>query len=289
MSSEETSSDHAQILRQVEFYFGDNNLPYDKFLWTESRKDDGWVPIATVHSFKRMQRFQPFEEVVAAIKESPELLEVSEDGLKVRRKTEIKAPDEEESRERIARTVYVKGFGEETPSAQLDIEAFFNEHGKMNQVRLRRTDDGDFKSSVFAEFADVEDAKKFVALEPKPTYREQELLIMSKQAYVEMKSEQHNFADKANGRRKPRFNAFKQMRADESKQSFRGRGKGRGFRGGKRRANDDSRAKRPRVEAGSSDNAADAGKADASAPASEAAEPAPAKAEVQAESVSAQE
>lgn len=251
MSTDETTSDHQQILKQVEFYFGDNNLPYDKFLWTETRKDDGWVPIATLHSFKRMQRFQPFEEVVAAIKESKELLEVSEDGLKVRRKVDIKIPDENESKERLARTVYVKGLGEENPKSQLEIEEFFNKFGEMNQVRLRRTETGEFKSSVFAEFANAEDAKKFVDQDPKPTFKDQELLIMSKQAYVEMKSEQHNFANKANGRRKPRFNAYKQMRAEENKQNYRNRGRGRGkdnYNNKRRSNNDYSRSKKPRVD-----------------------------------------
>ena len=248
----ETTSDHSKILKQVEFYFSDNNLPYDKFLWTESKKNDGWIPIKTIHSFKRMQIFQPFEEVVAALKESPQLLEVSEDGLQVRRKEEIKIPSPEEGKERLERTVYAKGFGEEKPTSQVEIEAYFGKFGEMNQVRMRRTDDGTFKSSVFAEFKNAEDAKKFVEQE-KAVFEDNELLVMSKQAYVEMKSEQHNFADK-HGRRKPRFNAFKQMKADEYKSKSRyGRGKGRGGnqrgRGGnKRRAEDEPASKKQRTD-----------------------------------------
>jgi len=206
------TSDHGEILKQVEFYFSDNNLPFDKFLWTETQKNDGWVPIKTIHSFKRMQRFQPFEDVVKALKSSKELLEVSEDGENVRRATSIEKPGPQESKSRFARTVYAKGFGEEKPTSQFDIEEFFSKHGPLNQVRLRRTDDGQFKESVFAEFSNLEDAKKFIEQE-KPKFGDNELVVMSKQAYVEMKSEQHNFADRANGRRKPKFNAFKQMQA----------------------------------------------------------------------------
>lgn len=46
----------AQALKQVEFYFADANLPFDKFLFTLTRKDpEGWVPIETLASFKRMR------------------------------------------------------------------------------------------------------------------------------------------------------------------------------------------------------------------------------------------
>lgn len=221
------SSDHSEILKQVEFYFSDNNLPYDKFLWTETTKNDGWIPIKTIHSFKRMRHFEPLEEIVAALRTSAELLEVSEDGEKVRRKTEIKVPAAQESKSRFGRTIYAKGFGDETSTSQVDIENFFAKIGPVNQVRLRRADDGSFKSSVFVEFKNLEDAKKFVEQDPKPRFAENELVVMSKQAYVEMKSEQHNFADRANGRKKPKFNAFKEMRNKE------GRGK-KNFGGNKR-------------------------------------------------------
>lgn len=240
------SNDHSEILKQVEFYFSDNNLPYDKFLWKETKKNDGWVPIKTIHSFKRMRRYEPFEEVVAAIRKSESLLEVSEDGLQVRRRVPLKVPAAEENKSRFARTVYAKGFGEETPTSQFDIEKFFAQFGPTNQVRLRRTDEGQFKSSVFVEFTKLEDAQKFVSLtDPKPEYNGTELVVMSKQAYVEMKSEQHNFADQANGRRKVKFNAYNELKKHSQNKNSHKRGN---FGGRNKRKQRDDEVQEPKKQ-----------------------------------------
>ena len=83
----------------------------------------------------------------------------------------------------MARSVYVKGFGEENAGTQFDIEAWFSEFGPTNAVRLRRTDDGTFKGSVFVEFDSEETAKKFLALDPQPKYRSRNLLIKGKKQY----------------------------------------------------------------------------------------------------------
>lgn len=51
--SEETV---AKVVRQVEFYFSDSNLPRDKFLLQSIRASpDGLVPLATIISFSRMR------------------------------------------------------------------------------------------------------------------------------------------------------------------------------------------------------------------------------------------
>lgn len=241
-----TSNDHKEILKQVEFYFSDNNLPFDKFLYKETKKNAGWVPIKTIHSFKRMRRFEPLEEVVNAIKESKDLLEVSEDNELVRRRTPLKVPAAEENKSRFARTVYAKGFGKETPTSQFDIEKFFQQFGETNQVRLRRTEEGEFKESVFAEFKNLEDAEKFVALDPKPKFGDNELLVLSKQAYVTMKAEQHNFADQSNGKqRKPKFNAYQELKKKGQQQRNHGK---RSF-GKRRRSDGNNEGKRQRTEA----------------------------------------
>ena len=103
------TSDASEILRQVEFYFSDANLPRDKFLWTlaSDPKKQGWVPISSIASFKRMQRFQPNEAVVAALRQSKELLEVSEDGTAVRRKIPLVRPTTEKFEEINSRSLHV--------------------------------------------------------------------------------------------------------------------------------------------------------------------------------------
>jgi lupus La protein len=52
------------------------------------------VPISTIANFKKMKLIsEDIDLITAALKESPELLEVSEDGLNVRRKTELVRPE----------------------------------------------------------------------------------------------------------------------------------------------------------------------------------------------------
>lgn len=242
------SQDPKEILKQVEFYFSDENLPHDKFLWRTSQKKDGWVPISTICQFARMRRFRPVSAVVEALRQSETLLEVSEDGEMVRRKAPLVEPKKEEKQNAFARSIYAKNFGEETKTSQFDIEKFFEQFGPLKQVRLRRTDDKKFKSSVFVEFANLEDAEKFLALDPKPKFSEElgELLTMSKQAYVDMKAAEHGFAANANGKRGGRkFNSFKEGASASNKRKFEsGRGgnrKRRDYNNGQGGAQDDQK------------------------------------------------
>ncbi len=87
----------------------------------------------------------------------------------------------------MPRCVYAKGFGEEAPSTQFDIEAFFAPYGPTNAVRLRRSDDKVFKGSVFVEFETEDLATAFLELEPKPKFKDSELQIMSKKEYCDKK------------------------------------------------------------------------------------------------------
>ncbi|KAN0138525.1 hypothetical protein V8E53_003513 [Lactarius tabidus] len=165
----------AQALAQVEFYFADANLPYDKFMWTlHTADEEHWVPIATIASFKRMREFQPrgVEWVANVLRTSAEL-EVSEDGTK-------------------------KGFGEEAPGLQRSLEQFFSKYGKVAALRMRRVDGTKaFKGSVFAEFVEYKGVEDFLNADPKPVWDDKELLIMSKEAYVEMKIKEKGLKGKA--------------------------------------------------------------------------------------------
>ncbi|CAM9015849.1 unnamed protein product [Wickerhamomyces anomalus] len=212
---EETKTEEAasefepeEVLKQVEFYFSDSNLPKDKFLWrTVQSNQEGWVSISTIASFNRMKKFRPLSAVVDALKKS-EFLVVSENGEMIKRKNPILPPSDSDKQSRFQRSIYAKGFGEETPTTQEDLEAFFQPFGKINEVRLRRDDNKKFKESVFVEFADSEDAKKFLELSEKPKYKDNELLIMSKPAYVEMKANNENFGGNKNNKKR-KFNGFK--------------------------------------------------------------------------------
>ena len=145
------------------------------------------MPLSDICSFKRMRRFQPYSAVVAALKASKSVVVEGEEGKEtVRRKHPYDATKRQKVEER---TIYAKGFGDEEPSTQFDIEAFFAKHGTFNSVRLRRLNDKTFKGSVFVEWADKETAEKFLALDPAPKWRDHPLLIMPKLEYMREKNE----------------------------------------------------------------------------------------------------
>lgn len=182
------TSDPVEIRKQVEFYFSDSNLAFDDHM-NELVKGEtnAAVPIATLHTFKRMRRFQPFSVVVEALRSS-DFLDVVEND-KVKRKVAWSRAKEEEKQDATrSRSVYAKGFGEEGPQTQIEIEKLFAPYGPINSVRLRRTyPQRVFKGSVFVEFATDELARKFMEGEDKPKWSGEELLFMTKQAYCDMK------------------------------------------------------------------------------------------------------
>lgn len=155
------------------------------------------VPIDIIHSFKRMRRFQPRSVVVDALKDS-QMLNIVDNDTAIQRKEALSEelvgkPMEELQKVHetasMARSVYVKGFGDEESQTQFDIEAFFANYGPTNSVRLRRRDQGLFKGSVFVEFDSEKTAKSFLALEPKPTWKGQALTTKSKKDYCDEKVE----------------------------------------------------------------------------------------------------
>jgi lupus La protein len=148
------------------------------------------MSLKTICSFKRMRQFQPYSAVVATLRESTFLELSGEEGQEVVRRKEAYVSDSETQKARTNASVYAKGFGEEESATQFDIEAFFANYGHIKSVRLRRTNEGLFKGSVFVEFATAEEADAFVNLDPKPTFKGNELLIMKKKDYVDEKARQ---------------------------------------------------------------------------------------------------
>ncbi|KAL2120756.1 hypothetical protein VTJ04DRAFT_4783 [Mycothermus thermophilus] len=185
------TDDPVKIRSQVEFYFSDSNLPTDKFMWESTGGEQNKpMSLKTICSFKRMRQFQPYSAVVAALKESNFLVVEGEEGNETVRRRKAYVSSTEAQKARLAASIYAKGFGEEEPSTQFDIEAFFAKYGHVKLVKLRRTAEEVFKGSVFVEFASAEEADAFVNLDPKPTWKGNELLVMKKQAYLDEKNRQ---------------------------------------------------------------------------------------------------
>ena len=203
------------MFEKVEFYFSDANLPSDKHLWNLTDGELNLpVSISEICKFGRMKRFQPMSAIVAALRES-DFLEITgpEGHEQVKRKVAYDPAAAKSTSE--SRSVYVKGFGDEEPSSQFDIEAFFAQFGPTNAVRLRRSAEKLFKGSVFVEFADEETAQNFLALEPKPLWKgKHPLKFQPKKEYMAGKIQ-----DIRDGKMEP---------AETWSQGNRGRGRGRG-------------------------------------------------------------
>ncbi len=77
-----------KILKQVNFYFSDANFFGDKFLQEQSKKEDGWIPISVIASFKRMQQIsEDLDQIVDCIVESKsDIFEVNKETKCIRKK-----------------------------------------------------------------------------------------------------------------------------------------------------------------------------------------------------------
>ena len=103
-----------KFLLQIEHYFGDYNLPKDKFLLEETKLNDGWVSMETMLKFKRLAALCDDASVILEILAAATsgLMEVDAAGSKIRRVPSKPVPEwNDERKAQLAKqTVYVKGF-----------------------------------------------------------------------------------------------------------------------------------------------------------------------------------
>jgi lupus La protein len=185
-----------------------------------------------------MKRFQPYSAVVAALKDSQLLVVEGEDGEEVVKRKEPYVCNPDGMKKRMGKSVYIKGFGEETPTTQFDIEAWLEQFGRVDRVKLRREgshNKGPFKGSIFVEFNTEEIAKEFVARDPAPTWNGQELKIMLKTDYVTEKTRAINAGEIQPSKYAQK--TFYEGREKGGRGGARGRG-GRGSHNGKDDSND---------------------------------------------------
>lgn len=124
--------DRDVVLQQVEFYFGDANLPKDKFLKKQIKADpenEGWVSLDVVATFKKMKALKVDASGIAAALQGSELLAISDDGTRVRRTRPLPAADTS-----APRTVVAQGL---TIEPTIDVlSAAFGVCGEVKLVRV---------------------------------------------------------------------------------------------------------------------------------------------------------
>ncbi|KAF1938698.1 hypothetical protein EJ02DRAFT_468737 [Clathrospora elynae] len=208
------TDDPVEIRNQIEFYFSVVNLATDNHLFHELKGPENRpVSIKHICSFKRMRRFKPYTAIVAALRDSKDLVvvddgEYSEAGSEaVKRIEPLVVPAQDGDKENpptmedlfnrlkhgssnnMETSAYVKGFGSEDDAGQIALEQFFRPYGAV-MVRKRRDNDQNWKGSVFVEFDTEDSQKQFLALDPKPKFNGNELVTMGKKEYVLMKCQE---------------------------------------------------------------------------------------------------
>ncbi|XP_048623028.1 la-related protein 6A-like isoform X2 [Brassica napus] len=119
-----------KIIRQVEYYFSDENLPTDKFLLNAMKKNKkGFVPISTIATFHKMKKLtRDHAFIVSALKDSSFLV-VSSDEKKVKRRSPLP-----EVRDPKIFTVLVENLPED--HSDENIRAIFGKAGSIKSVSI---------------------------------------------------------------------------------------------------------------------------------------------------------
>lgn len=208
-SSVQPSKLEKEIIEQVEYYFGDSNLFRDKFLQAETQKNDGWIPISTLTTFKRLAALSTdLKVIVDALDKSDEgLLEISEDREKVRRHPERPLPEknEETRQEIISRTAYAKGFPKDMEMP--DFIEFFKDYPKVSHIVIRKyldkpTKTYKSKGSVFVTFTTRDQCAAFLSQDIK--HKDTELIIKwQSDYYANKKTERQEKQKEKNAKLEP--------------------------------------------------------------------------------------
>ncbi|GMI81432.1 La protein 1, INVOLVED IN rRNA PROCESSING 2 [Hibiscus trionum] len=201
MATPSLSEDTAKaVLRQVEFYFSDSNIPRDNFLRKKiSESDDGMVSLALICSFSKMRGHLSLRDVkaedvpeatlkaVADTLRTSSSLKVSEDGKKVGRATALLEP-KELIQQLDSRTIAASPF--EFNIKMEDVQAFFDQYAKVNSVRLPRhvANKKYFCGTALIEFSAEEDAQK--VLEQSLVFAGAELELKPKKDFDAIREEE---------------------------------------------------------------------------------------------------
>uniref|UniRef100_A0A672PFM2 Uncharacterized protein n=1 Tax=Sinocyclocheilus grahami TaxID=75366 RepID=A0A672PFM2_SINGR len=175
--NQEMSLLEKKVAEQLEYYFGDHNLPRDKFLKEQLQLDDGWVTLETMLKFNRLKCLtsDPAVIVESLQKSKTGLLEISEDKTKIRRNPNKPLPENnEEYRDALKhKTIYMV------------TTCFYK--GTVENIYLRKGAQKNFKGSIFAVLESEEAAKALVERTDVKEYKGNEMIVMMKDDYFSKK------------------------------------------------------------------------------------------------------
>ncbi|XP_047139286.1 lupus La protein homolog A isoform X1 [Hydra vulgaris] len=193
VKNEETDASplEKKIIRQIEYYFGDVNLPKDKFLNEKMQEDDKWITIECLTTFARLKQLSTdLDEIKNALKKSQSgLLEIHETEYKIRRSENHPLPDHDDPMIRKAskeKTLYMKGFPELFTID--DAQEFFDKQNiKTVFIKLRKDAEKKFKGSLFVEVGTLDEVK-LLTDNKELKYGESSLTVMLRDDYFKSKS-----------------------------------------------------------------------------------------------------
>ncbi|XP_022146647.1 la-related protein 6A [Momordica charantia] len=121
-----------RIIKQVEYYFSDENLPTDKHLMGIIKKNkEGFVPIALIAAFRRMKKLTQDHSFIAAALRESSVLVVSPNGKKVKRLHPIPLP---ETRDSKLFTILVENLPED--HSEENIQRIFGAAGRVRSITI---------------------------------------------------------------------------------------------------------------------------------------------------------
>ena len=121
-----------KIIRQVEWYFSDENLQKDSFLMKHiNRNKQGYVSLKLVASLRKVKTLSKDWKVVLESLKHSSLLALNEEETKIRRKS----PAPQVDFGHIAKTLLITEYPQEQPNLA-DLEQHFGRYGEVSRVRL---------------------------------------------------------------------------------------------------------------------------------------------------------
>lgn len=199
-----------RIIRQVEYYFGDYNLPKDKWMLEKlEQNEDGWFDMEMMMSFPRLRSLTQDPNIVltSLAKSSNDVLQVENWGAgkgRIRRNPNKPLPELNEARKlsEQERTIFVWGFDKTTTSLDDLIEYFEENFENVANIRQRTIPGSDdlkereFIGSVFVTFKTRQDAEAFSAKRGAIKFKDgRNLRIKWKEEYLK---DRKNFNDEFN-------------------------------------------------------------------------------------------